>query len=73
MKTAFWLSLAVIAYTYAGYPLAIFMLSRLRPRSWRRERAVRPVSVIMAVHNGARLLRGQMAHLTSLIRSMCAK
>ncbi len=66
MKTAFWIALAVVAYTYAGYPLLIFAMSRLRPRTWRRERKVRTVSIVMAVHNGARLLRGQMEHLISL-------
>src|ERR1700722_13924448 len=66
MKLVFWLSLAAVLYTYAGYPLIMFMLSRLHSRPWLREQRVRSVSVIMAVHNGARLLREQMAHLLSL-------
>ncbi len=66
MKTAFWLSLAAVGYTYAGYPLIMFLLARLRNRPWLRSPQVRPVSVIMAVHNGARLLREQIAHLLSL-------
>ena len=66
MKLAFWLSLSAVFYTYAGYPLIMFVLSRLSSRPWLRELRVRSVSVIMAVHNGARSLREQMAHLLSL-------
>lgn len=66
MKAAFWISLAVIGYTYAGYPLIVFLLARLRPRIWKREPVDASVSVVMAVHNGAHLLRGQIDHLTSI-------
>jgi len=66
MKFAFWISLAVIGYTYAGYPLIMFLLARLRSRPWRRGAVDTSVSVIMAVHNGAHLLRDQIDHLTSL-------
>jgi cellulose synthase/poly-beta-1,6-N-acetylglucosamine synthase-like glycosyltransferase len=66
MKIAFWISLAVIGYTYAGYPSIMFLLARLRPRPWRRADVQTSVSVIMAVHNGAHLLRGQIDHLISL-------
>lgn len=66
MKAAFWISLAVIGYAYAGYPLIIFLLARLRPCMWKREPVDASVSVVMAVHNGAHLLRGQIDHLTSL-------
>jgi glycosyltransferase involved in cell wall biosynthesis len=66
MKAAFWISLAVIGYTYAGYPLIVFLLARLRPRRWKREPVDALVSVVMAVHNGAHLLRGQIEHLTTL-------
>jgi len=66
MKVAFWLSLAVIAYTYAAYPLIMFLLARLRPRPWRRGPVNMPVSVVMAVHNGAKLLADQIEHLAGL-------
>ncbi len=66
MKIAFWLSLAVIAYTYVGYPIIMYLLARLRPRPWQSAPVERTVSVVMAVHNGARLLRGQIEHLASL-------
>ncbi len=66
MRLAFWISLVVIGYTYAGYPLIIFLLARLRPRPWQRGTVETSVSVVMAVHNGAHLLRGQIDHLMSL-------
>jgi glycosyltransferase involved in cell wall biosynthesis len=66
MKVAFWISLVVIGYTYAGYPLIMFLLARLKPRMWRREPVHASVSVVMAVHNGAHLLREQIDHLTAL-------
>jgi len=69
VKTAFWLSLVVIAYTYAGYPLVMYLLARWRSRPWQREEMVRTVSVVMAVHNGAPLLRAQIEHLASLDRN----
>jgi glycosyltransferase involved in cell wall biosynthesis len=66
MKAAFWISLVVIGYTYAGYPLIMSLLARLHPRAWKREPVDAAVSVVMAVHNGAHLLRGQIDHLTAL-------
>jgi cellulose synthase/poly-beta-1,6-N-acetylglucosamine synthase-like glycosyltransferase len=66
MKAAFWVSLAVIGYTYAGYPLIMFLLARFWPRAWKREPIDASVSIVMAVHNGAHLLRGQIDHLASL-------
>lgn len=66
MRIAFWLSLAVIGYTYAGYPILIYLLARMKPRPWRSAPVEKTVSVIMAVHNGALLLRDQIKHIASL-------
>ncbi len=71
MTLLFWLSLAIILYTYAGYPLAIALLARLRPRPWLRApwpatSAPSPLSIVMAVHNGAAMLPAQLAHLLAL-------
>jgi glycosyltransferase involved in cell wall biosynthesis len=66
MKIAFWLSLGVIGYTYVGYPTIMYLLARMRPCTWRSTPVDKTVSVIMAVHNGAGLLRGQIEHLASL-------
>jgi hypothetical protein len=39
VKIVFWLSLIGILYTYAGYPVAMWMLARLRPRPWKAARS----------------------------------
>lgn len=66
MKTAFWLSVAGILYTYLGYPAIIWVLARLRPRPWKAEPLTPSVSVVMAVHNGIALLPGKIQHLLGL-------
>jgi len=70
MRLLFWFSLAVILYTYAGYPLAIALLARLHPRPWKRApwpaATTPPISIIMAVHNGASMLPAKIPHLLSL-------
>ncbi len=69
MSWVFWASFGVVAYTYAGYPAVMAVLARVRPRPWRRVVEPRSVSVVMAVHNGAHLLGGQIEHLLSLPES----
>jgi cellulose synthase/poly-beta-1,6-N-acetylglucosamine synthase-like glycosyltransferase len=70
MIAIFWISLAVILYTYAGYPLAIALLAQLHPRPWRKApwpvTGQAPISVIMAVHNGAAMLPTQLGYLLAL-------
>ncbi len=62
----FWFSLSILLYTYAGYPLWIYLRSLLHPRAWRQEPMLPSVSIILAVHNGAALLRQKIDHLLSL-------
>ena len=66
MSILFWLSLTGILYTYVGYPVAMWMLSRLRPRSWKAAPITPSVSIVLAVHNGAALLPRKMRHLLDL-------
>ncbi|HEY2039069.1 MAG TPA: glycosyltransferase, partial [Edaphobacter sp.] len=66
MKILFWISFAAITYTYVGYPAIMFLLARLFPRPWKRENLDAPVSIIMAVHNGAQRIHEQVDHLLSL-------
>ncbi|MES2390789.1 MAG: glycosyltransferase [Acidobacteriota bacterium] len=70
MKWVFWTSLAVIAYTYAGYPVIMAVLAKLMPWPWKRapwpEGGEKPISVVMAVHNGAAMLAEQLDHLLTL-------
>lgn len=62
----FWLSAAIIAYAYLGYPLTICLCSRVFPRKWKQGEIYPSISIIMPVHNGAKLLREKIAHLLAL-------
>lgn len=66
MKLLFWLSTAGVLYTYAGYPLVMWLLAHLRPRYWASSSIQPSVSVILAVHNGAPLLQWKIDHLLGL-------
>ncbi|HEY0565286.1 MAG TPA: glycosyltransferase, partial [Terriglobales bacterium] len=66
MKLLFWISVGVIAYTYAGYPLLIWILSRLRQKPWTKAPITPSVSIVMAVHNGAAILARKLDHLRDL-------
>jgi cellulose synthase/poly-beta-1,6-N-acetylglucosamine synthase-like glycosyltransferase len=63
VKVVFWLSLIGILYTYAGYPIAVFLLARLRPRPWNAAPISPGVSIVLAVHNGSSLLSNRIRHL----------
>jgi cellulose synthase/poly-beta-1,6-N-acetylglucosamine synthase-like glycosyltransferase len=63
---AFWCAACLILYTYFGYPAWIYLRSRLHPWLPRQELIFPSVSVILAVHNGAALLRQKVDHLLSL-------
>jgi glycosyltransferase involved in cell wall biosynthesis len=63
---SFWFAACLILYIYAGYPLWMYLRSRLQPRPQRQGSIFPTVSIILAVHNGATLLRQKVAHLLSL-------
>lgn len=77
MSLLFWISLAIILYTYAVYPLAIALLARLRPRPWRRQSwpssARAPISIVMAVCNGGLQIESQIEHLLALDPALVAE
>ena len=66
MKLIFCLSLIGVLYTYAGYPLMMWVLSQLRPRPWMVAPITPSVSVVLAVHNGVALLPQKIEHLLGL-------
>jgi glycosyltransferase involved in cell wall biosynthesis len=71
MRLLFWISFLGILYTYVGYPFAMAILARLWKRPWLRapweiEKNQAPVTIVMAVHNGAAMLPAQLAHLLTL-------
>ncbi len=66
MRIVFWLSLIGILYTYVGYPVALWILARLRPRPWKAAQISPSVSIVLAVHNGVALLPRKIKQLLDL-------
>jgi cellulose synthase/poly-beta-1,6-N-acetylglucosamine synthase-like glycosyltransferase len=66
VKAVFWISLGGILYTYIGYPAAMWVLARLRPRPWIAAPITPGVSIVLAVHNGIALLPDKIQHLLNL-------
>lgn len=51
IETIFWLSVAALVYTYAGYPLLLFIISSVRSSPIRRVEYTPTVTVIIAAYN----------------------
>lgn len=62
----FWFSAAVVAYTYLGYPLWMYINSRVFPRKWKQAEIYPSVSIILAVYNSSKLVREKVDHLLNL-------
>lgn len=67
----FWVSLGGLAYIYAGYPVLILLLGRLRRQPAERRFQPRTVSVVLAAHNEAHHLPRKLASLLALDRADC--
>ena len=67
MKTIFWVSLGLVIYVYAGYPLVLAAWARVRGRERRVDDAVCPaVSIVIAARNEAARLPGRIENLLAL-------
>jgi biofilm PGA synthesis N-glycosyltransferase PgaC len=66
MKWAFWLSAALIVYTYAGYLMWLWLRSFFRSRPVERAAIVPSVSVVMVVRNEERVLAEKLRNLLEL-------
>jgi len=71
---AFWIAFAVILYTYIGYPVAIYLLAKIRSRKRLQAPYDASVSIVMSVSNGESMLPLQMqrliAHAPHLVREI---
>jgi len=65
-SAVYWSSVAVIGYTYIGYPLLVYGLSRLRPRRTRAANIEPTVSVVLAAHNERAHLHAKLAGLLAM-------
>ena len=62
----FWTAVVAIAYTYAGYPLLLMLLSKLRGKPVRRSDSTPPVTVIIAAYNEERDLAQKLENTLAL-------
>ena len=66
VEIIFWIAVVAIAYTYAGYPLLLMFLSKLRGKPVRRREFTPPVTVIIAAYNEERDLAQKLENTLAL-------
>jgi poly-beta-1,6-N-acetyl-D-glucosamine synthase len=66
MKVVFWLSVALIVYTYVGYPAWLWAISRRHALMVQRASICPSVSIVIAVHNEAQWLSAKLRNLAEL-------
>ena len=57
---------AFLLYVLFGYPLLLGWLARVKPKPVRRAPCTPPVTVVIAVHNGAAFLEGKLESILAL-------
>jgi len=65
-QITFWLSAAALLYTYAGYPLLLFLISSLRPRPVERNEFLPTVTLIITAYNEERHLSAKLENTLAL-------
>jgi len=65
-QITFWLSAAALLYSYAGYPLLLFLISSLRPRPVKRNEFLPTVTLIITAYNEERHLRAKLENTLAL-------
>lgn len=63
VESLFWISIAAILYTYAGYPSLVWLLSRLRAREVHKAEVEPRVSIVIACHNEQDKIEGRIRNL----------
>ena len=69
MEAIFWISAAVVAYVYAGYPLLLAAWARLRRRAPRQAAPASwpPISIVLAARNEGRRLENRLTNLLQIV------
>jgi cellulose synthase/poly-beta-1,6-N-acetylglucosamine synthase-like glycosyltransferase len=65
-KCAFWISVVTLTYTYLGYPVLVWLMSRFRERTVRRGAIEPTVSIIITAYNEERNLKEKLQNTLSL-------
>lgn len=63
---AYWASLGTVAYTYAGYPVLIVLMSKLRRKPIAKAPIQPSVSIVVAAHNEAKHIGTKLENLLAL-------
>jgi biofilm PGA synthesis N-glycosyltransferase PgaC len=66
MKWLFWVSVGVVAYAYAGYPLLLYLRSRWLVRPVHAAPGEPSVSIVVAVRNEAATIAAKLQNLSQL-------
>lgn len=66
MERLFWLSLAVLGYTYAGYPVLVTVLARLFGRLPKKAPITPPVSLLIPAYNEEAHLKARLENSLAL-------
>jgi cellulose synthase/poly-beta-1,6-N-acetylglucosamine synthase-like glycosyltransferase len=67
VEILFWVSLALVVWTHAAYPVAARLLALVRTRPLRRDESLLPaVAVIVAAHNEESVIERRIANLLEL-------
>ena len=65
-KVLFWGSLGALAWTHVGYPAAMGVLARLRPRPVRREDVTPSVALVVSAHDEEAVIGRRVENLLEL-------
>lgn len=63
IEALFWVAAGIVGWTYAGFPIVLFVRAALRPRPVRVEDVTPFVSVVLAAHNEATAIRSRIENL----------
>ncbi|MBI2683447.1 MAG: glycosyltransferase family 2 protein [Acidobacteriales bacterium] len=63
MIYVYWMSLALLFYTYMGYPFLVWLRARLFPRAVRQGPIQASITVVVAAHNEAQRLPAKLQNL----------
>lgn len=65
-QTVFWSSAAALLYTYAGYPVLVYTISRLFPKPVKRADFEPKVTVLITAYNEERDIRAKLENTLSI-------
>jgi cellulose synthase/poly-beta-1,6-N-acetylglucosamine synthase-like glycosyltransferase len=66
LEIVFWASLAALAWTHIGYPLAVAALARLRPRPAQRGAILPTVTLVVPAHNEEDVIERKLENVLAL-------